>query len=203
MIQHGPVYLASKSPRRAQLLREAGIDVTLQPADLDDAALPHGDVPPEWLVMSLAYFKARRVADMLQQQHRHHGHHGFVLGADTLCAVGRSVLGQPKGEDDALRMLRLMRGREHRTLTGVCLLPLHRPDARLIVFDAAIVRIGEVSDDRIETYVRSGHWQGKAGAYNLSERVSDGWPITCLGDPATVMGLPMQRLHGWLAKAAV
>lgn len=186
------------------MLEQAGIAVSVHEPDIDDGRLRHGEVPPEWWVMSLAYLKARRVAEMLRARSSHliAAGRGLVLGADTVCAVGRSVLGQPRDGADARRMLRLMHGREHRTLTGVCLLPLYRPDWRLIVFDAAIVRVGELSDLTIETYIASNEWHGKAGAYNLSERIAAGWPITCIGDPTTVMGLPMRRLPQWLERAA-
>lgn len=215
------LWLASRSPRRASLLREAGIHPRIMPPDFDDGVLRHGEAPPEWWVMSLAYLKARRVADLLAEAEQRsveqawverasvpaepvtaaEGRTTVVLGADTVCAVGRSILGQPRDADDARRMLRLMRGREHRTVTGVCLLPLKRCGWRLIVFDAAIVRVGEISDEQIEDYIASNDWRGKAGAYNLSERIAAGWPITCVGDPTTVMGLPMQRLRTWLAWA--
>jgi septum formation protein len=216
---YATIWLASRSPRRRLLLQDAGHDVRVMPPDIDDGRLRHGEVPPEWWVMALAYLKARRVHDLLCDGSRHEGrealalapsHHGVVLGADTVCAIGREILGQPRDTDDARRMLRLIRGREHRTLTGVCLLRLGdaRPSLltldgpwRLIVFDAAVVRVGEISDQAIDVYVRSGEWRGKAGAYNLSERIEAGWPIACMGDPATVMGLPMQRLGAWLTKA--
>jgi septum formation protein len=197
------IWLASRSPRRRQLLMEAGVDARIMPPDIDDARLRHGEVPPEWWVMALAYLKARRVSELLRKANP--AACGIVLGADTVCALGREALGQPRDAQDARRMLRLMQGREHRTLTGVCLLMLKDSSGpahpRLIVFDAAIVRIGELSENQIETYLASGDWHGKAGAYNLSERIDAGWPITCLGDPTTVMGLPMQRLTAWLAKA--
>ena len=205
----GTLWLASRSPRRAELLHEAGIQATIQPADIDDGELRHGQVPPEWWVMALAYLKARRVADTISESVRWQARDSLVLGADTICAVGRSVLGQPRDADDARRMLRLMRGREHRTITGVCLLRTAlKPDAcsltphwRFIVFDAAIVRIGDLSDAEIDDYIASGDWRGKAGAYNLAERIAAGWPISCMGDPTTVMGLPMQRLPGWIERA--
>jgi septum formation protein len=225
------IWLASRSPRRRQLLIEAGVDVRIMPPDIDDARLRHGEVPPEWWVMALAYLKARRVGELLvragdRRQVSGDREAAIVLGADTVCAIGREIFGQPRDAVDARRMLRMMSGREHRTITGVCLLPVGgvrsqvsgvwedkrtpslspdtchlTPSYRLIVFDAAIVRIGELSDDQIEAYLTSGEWRGKAGAYNLSERIDAGWPITCLGDPSTVMGLPMQRLAAWLAKA--
>ena len=206
-----PIWLASRSPRRRQLLMEAGIDARIMPPDIDDSRLRHGEVPPEWWVMALAYLKARRVSELLRAADP--AARGIVLGADTVCALGRETLGQPRDAQDARRMLRLMQGREHRTLTGVCLLTMGTASRhqgvkasssiwpRLIVFDAAIVRIGELSENQIEMYIASGDWRGKAGAYNLSERIDAGWPINCLGDPTTVMGLPMQRLTQWLTKA--
>jgi septum formation protein len=90
-------------------------------------------------------------------------------------------------------MLRLLRNARHQTITGVCLLPL--PDGQRIMFcDAATVRVGDISDKTIDAYVSSNAWRGKAGAYNLSERIAAGWPIECEGDPTTVMGVPMKML---------
>jgi septum formation protein len=194
------IWLASRSPRRSRMMTEAGYDIRIAPADIDDSQLTPGDVPPEWWVMSLAYLKGRRVAESLRRAQPHAK--GIVLAADTVCAVGRRILGQPRDAEDARRMLGLLHDREHRTLTGVCLLPLAeaaRP--RQILFDAARVCIGPLRDTQIGEYVASGEWQGKAGAYNLSERIAAGWPITCEGDPATVMGLPMQKLPRWLERA--
>jgi len=204
------IWLASRSPRRRQLMLEAGFDARVVPADIDDGRLPHGDARPESWVMALAYLKARRVAEMLSSAFDAEDVAcGVVLGADTVCALDREILGQPRDEGEAERMLRLMRGREHRTLTGVCLLPLRewlapaghtRFGSRLLAFDAAHVSIGETTDRQIQGYLSSGEWRGKAGAYNLNERIQAGWPIACRGDPTTVMGLPMKKLAAWLAK---
>lgn len=195
------LWLASRSPRRAQLLRDAGYAVSTAIPAINDGDLQHTDAPAEHWVMSLAYLKARAAADIIHPS-ADAARRGIILGADTVCAAGRTILGQPRDVEDARRMLRLLSGREHRTLTGVCFLQLRSPtSARLIDFDAAIVRIGPLDDDHIESYLASGEWRGKAGAYNLSERIHAGWPIACAGDPATVMGLPMQRLHLWLRRA--
>lgn len=191
------MWLASASPRRRLLLDRAGLAFEARPSDLDDAALRRGRVSVAAWVMALAYFKARRVADLLAATVEDHC--GVVLGADTLCAHEDEILGQPRDEADARRMLHMMRNAVHRTLTGVCLieLPSRR---RMLARDEAIVTVGDVTDVQIETYIDSGQWRGKAGAYNLSERLEAGWPIECRGDPATVMGLPMRRLPGWLER---
>lgn len=193
-----PVWLGSASPRRRLLLRDAGIDVHVQPADLDDGDLMRGQVSPRQWVLALAYFKARRVADMLRQR-RSPGelHSGTVLAADTLCVHGDEVLGQPAYADEARRMLLAMRDATHETMTGVCLLPLSAA-TRVMFVDVSIVHVGHVTDPQIDDYVASNQWRGKAGAYNLSERIEAGWPVRCVGDPATVMGLPMQRLRHFL-----
>lgn len=196
MIIASPIWLGSASPRRRQLLREAGIEVEVSPSDLDDGVLKPGDVNSHQWVLSLAYFKARRVAEMLRRRRTPDGgpSRGTVLAADTVCIHAGRILGQPTDAADARRMLHAMRDDVHHTITGVCLLPLEG-GPRLMFVDEAEVRVGEVTDEQIEAYLQSGQWRGKAGAYNLSERIDDGWPIQCRGDPATVMGLPMQRLR--------
>lgn len=191
----GPIWLASASPRRQQLLREAGIHAHVHPAPLDDAALnPEARRAATW-VMAMAHLKARAAADELRQAQP--GLVGAVLGADTVCEVNGRILGQPRDREDARAMLRLVRDAAHHTLTGVCLLSLHTAD-RLIFVDRARVIVGALTDAMIETYLESDGWRGKAGAYNLSERIDAGWPIRCEGDPATVMGLPIERLRGML-----
>jgi len=192
--QGAVVVLASRSPRRKQMLEEAGFTVRTTPPDLDDGVLRPGRVTPEQWVMALAYLKARRVREMMTATGSLHIDE-IIVGADTVCVVDQQILGQPRDAEHARQMLRALRRRDHRTLTGVCL--IQRKDGRWRnrhFVDAATVRIGDVTSAQIENYLQSGDWRGKAGAYNLSERIEAGWPIECLGDPTTVMGLPMRRL---------
>jgi septum formation protein len=178
------------------MLGEAGIAIELRPAGIDDAELTSGDVAPAHWVIALAYLKARWVADQLMAGGTTVG---TVLGADTVCVHDGRILGQPAGADEARWMLRSMREAIHDVVTGVCLIGL--PDlARVMFADRASVRWRHVSDASIERYMATGEWRGKAGAYNLEDRVNDGWPIECTGDPATVMGLPMRRLEPWLSR---
>lgn len=186
----GPIHLASRSPRRVSLLREAGFDVRPVETTVDDALLSRGDASPREWVTSLAHLKARAAFDRLRAEG---APAGVVIGADTVCVVGDEILGQPCDAADASRMIRLMAGRVHHTITGVCMLSLESGGRRLFC-DEAEVWIGGLKEDEIEQYIASGDWRGKAGAYNLSERVAAGWPIEVTGDPATVMGLPMRRL---------
>lgn len=199
----GPLWLASRSPRRRQMLIEAGYQINVFPADLDDANLRSGQVSPINWVMALAYLKARRVADLLRgslhdyaawwDEWAGYRKAGVVLGADTVCVRRDEILGQPRDETDACRMLHALADGEHETITGVCVLPLDSAH-RIFLFDRAVVHVGALSEPQIAQYIATGDWRGKAGAYNLSERIDAGWPIECHGDPATVMGLPMRKL---------
>ncbi len=192
--RESPIWLASRSPRRRLLLEQAGIDVRVLPSDVDDSDLEPTAVQPEQWVMALAYLKGRRV---LERLHARGERAGLVLAADTVCVHRDEIFGQPCDAGDARRMLRAMQNATHRTLTGVALLSVESASRR-VFFDEAEVHVGELSDAEIGRYVATGDWQGKAGAYNLSERLDAGWPIRCDGDPTTVMGLPMRKLTKWL-----
>jgi len=159
---------------------------------VDDGQLAFagGVSPPAW-VAALAWLKARAGADRTPGG-------SVVLGADTICVVDDRLLGQPADEDEARRMIRAMEDREHDVVTGVAMCSTEQGE-RLIFVDRARVRVGRIGEDAISAYVASGSWRGKAGAYNLEERMEAGWPLTCLGDPTTVMGLPMRKLAALLS----
>ncbi|MDX9910468.1 MAG: Maf family protein [Phycisphaerales bacterium] len=198
--------LASTSPRRRALLREAGIEHDAIAPGVDDAELTPGAACGKRWVMSLAYLKARAGVDALRATGD--ARDCVVLGADTLCQLddgtSRELMIAPRDASEARRMLRAMRSREHAVYTGLALVELagsacadasrrHEPP-RAVIVDCARVRWGHVEDDEIERYIESGGWRGKAGAYNLTERVAEGWPIEVEGDPQGVMGLPIRRL---------
>lgn len=181
------VHLASRSPRRSLMLREAGIEHDAAHPGIDDGGLSPGRVSPEHWVAALAYLKARSAMAAGTT------HAPIVLGADTMVVSGRGVMGQPVDEADATRMLRMLRDAEHDVVTGVALVDA-ATGRRTLFSDRTRVRVGKLSDTQIIEYVASGLWRGKAGAYNLAERVEAGWPITVEGDPGTVMGLPIRVL---------
>ncbi len=184
-----PLWLASGSPRRRRMLDELKLSFEIRPAGIDDGRLDPGGTSPAAWVAALAYLKARWVADRV-------GSGGVVIGADTVCVHDSAIFGQPRDAAEAARMLRTMRESRHETMTGVCVID---PDAgtRWFLVDRTIVSWGEVPDAEIDAYVLSKGWCGKAGGYNLQERVEAGWPVTTEGDPETVMGLPLERLRPW------
>lgn len=179
--------LASKSPRRRELLSEHGFAHEVISAGVDDSELVRGGTEAEPWVISLAYLKARAGLRALAA----HAKGALVLGADTVVSKEGDVIGQPTDADDARRIIERLSGGEHRVLTGVALLTTER---RHLMLDVAHVRFGTLTPEQIDRYISSGDWAGKAGAYNFAERVADAWPLTCEGDPTGVMGLPMRRL---------
>lgn len=194
------VHLASRSPRRRQILTDAGIEHHASHPGLDDGELKPGTVPARRWAMALAYLKAASAA-----RTRSDTDPAIVLGADTVVVkrIGAStrLIGQPRDLEDACDILRLLREGEHEVVTGVALLE-PATGRRELFADAAVVRVGPLSDEAIAEYLATGQWRGKAGGYNLSERIAAGWPITAEGDPATVMGLPIRALIPRLAAFA-
>lgn len=170
--------LASASPRRQEILRNAGIPFEVQVANVDET-VRHGESPRE-CVQRLAREKARVVAAQRSRD--------FVLGADTIVVVDGEILGKPRNGEDAVHMLGLLRGREHEVITGVCLIA---PDGTEEVrSEVTRVKVGEISEDEIREYVRSGEPMDKAGAYAI-QGIASRWIPRIEGDYFNVVGLPM------------
>ncbi|NBU27686.1 MAG: septum formation protein Maf, partial [Caulobacteraceae bacterium] len=171
--------LGSASPRRLDLLRQAGIEPDLvDPADIDETPLK-GETPRR-LAARLASEKAAVVAG------RHPGAH--VVGADTLVAVGRRILGKPEGEADARTMIDLLSGRAHRVLTGVTVVaPGGRSAGRVVESRITFKRL---SPPEIEGFIASRQWEDAAGGYKIHQRA--GAFVTDLkGSFTGVVGLPL------------
>lgn len=195
--------LASQSPRRRLLLSEAGVAHEAVHPGVDDGVLASGAVSPSSWVAALAYLKASAGVAGLNDA----GGATVVLGADTVCVVEGRLVGQPRDAAEAEATLRALiaasaGGGGHEVLTGVALVCAATGRRELFV-DRAEVRFGDPGEDELRAYVASGDWAGKAGAYNLGERLAAGWPIAFEGDPTTIVGLPMGRLLEKLAAFGV
>jgi septum formation protein len=190
--------LASRSQRRAALLREAGFLFDQVNPPFDDPPNPaiHGRVTARDLASELAMKKAQSLKGTISSQR-------VILAADTICVgTGGELIGQPTNREEARAMIRGFVARDHDVVTGVAM--LHTSDGHFICFaDAATVTFGELADEQLDAYLDTHAWHGKAGGYNLYDRQRDGWPITVKGDPATVVGLPMQRLVRLLPQLGV
>jgi len=180
------------------LLTEAGLKHVAEHPGIEDSELVarDGAKPSEW-VASLAYLKA--CAGALMARERGIAEPMLVLGADTACVQHGRLIGTPRSAVEARTMLESFRSAAHEVVTGVALVGQETghagvPKVRSLFASSAKVTWGDVSDGEIEKYVESGGWQGKAGAYNLRDRLDAGWPIQCEGDPNGVMGLPVAAL---------
>jgi len=186
---NAPLYLASRSPRRKKLPDEAGIDVRIIETGVDDGLLDPGDVSIEQWTLALAYFKAKAGAIRLEAD----GNAGVVLGADTLVEYHGEIIGQPRDRSHAREILNQLENDVHHVITGVAMVDL-QTGRRSFLCDTARVNVGEIDVEEIDEYLRTDQWKGKAGAYNLEDRIDAGWPIQYEGDPGTIMGLPVKRL---------
>ena len=174
--------LASASPRRREILANAGIPFVVRPADVDEAER-EGESPEEH-VERLAEAKARAVWRQGE----------MVLGADTVVVLDDYVLGKPAAEADATWMLGLLSGRRHRVLTGICLFD-GRP-ARAVV-ESTHVQFLELSDQEIAAYVATGEPLDKAGAYAIQGGASK-FVARIEGCYFNVVGLPIARVYEFI-----
>ena len=201
------LWLASGSPRRMSMLKDAGFDPQRVVIDLDDDTLAEAVGGVEATCLARAWFKACAAQHVLSHRNGHsvEGETGILLAADTLCESDGRMLGKPLNPEEAMEMIRHLSGREHRTITGVALLDLDGSH-RSIWSDSTLVRVEPLTEDQVRSYVASGEWRGKSGGYNLADRIDAGWNIEIDGDPDTVMGLPMRglrpRLNDLLSKGA-
>lgn len=176
MVPRAPLVLASRSPRRAELLRAAGIDFTVRVADIDETPLP-GESARDY-VLRLAEEKARAVPADADE---------IVLAADTTVVLGAEILGKPMDGADAARMLRALSGQRHEVITGICF--KHRDRAIRDIASTA-VWFAPLSDTEIADYVASGEPMDKAGAYGIQGMASR-FIDRIAGSYSNVVGLPV------------
>ena len=190
------IVLASASPRRQELLINAGIEFVVRPANIPEVRLP--DESPKGFAERMAQEKARTIRNNVEAAHPRNRNSLAVLGADTVVVIGNEVLGKPTNSGDAARMLRLLSGREHSVITGVCLSGETFEDVRS---ETTIVYFGELSEWDIKSYIKTGEPMDKAGSYAIQGMASR-WISKIEGDYNNVVGLPvdlvlqMLREHG-------
>jgi septum formation protein len=193
--------LASASPRRQELLRNAGIPFAIQPADINERPLA-GESPRD-----CAERLARAKALAIFRSHPR----SYVLGADTIVVVDDTILGKPRDAEDAIRMLRLLSGRTHSVITGVCLVNSFAGEAEQLRGENPQLRTAseitkvvmcEIADDEIRDYVASGEPMDKAGAYAIQGMASR-WIPRIEGDYSNVVGLPVALVYRMLRERAV
>lgn len=181
-----PLVLASASPRRLELLAQVGIvPDRVAPADVDET--PGKSETPRRLAERLARAKAAAGAAASPG--------AYVLGSDTVVALGRRLLAKAEDEAEARAWLRLLSGRNHKVLTGVA---VAAPDGRVSARVAeARVAFKPLCDDEIEAYLASGEWRGKAGAYGVQGRAG-AFVRAITGSYTAIVGLPLYETVGLL-----
>ena len=189
------IILASGSPRRRELLQDAGYDFSVVPPADDVECGVCSDFGPAGLVADLAYRKAAAVREMLKTKTFNSG--TVVLAADTIAECDGFALGKPRDELDARAMLTKLSDREHRVLTGVCLWAMDGGPP-LIRVAVTKLRMDRLTDEQLDEYIASGQWEGKAGSFGYQDRL--GWVHIVEGSATNVVGLPMELLAEMLGE---
>lgn len=183
--------LASRSPRRVELLTEAGFVFDPVPADIDEDAYAD-TLAPMGVAEYLAYCKAERIAEAHPD--------AVVLGADTIVALGDTLLGKPEDAEHARWMLGQLAGSQHTVASGVCVMQKSsgRSDVKHMV---STVSMRPLSPREIDLYVSSGDWRGKAGGYGIQDH--DPFVTNMGGSLTNIVGLPMELAIPMLAAMGV
>ncbi|MDS7596146.1 Maf-like protein [Agrobacterium tumefaciens] len=185
--------LASGSPRRLELLHQIGIEpARLMPMDIDEtpAKLEH----PRTLCRRLSLQKAEAAYGVIR--HEHAWKDAYVLGSDTVVAVGRRIVGKAEYTEDASAALHLLSGRSHWVYTGICLIT---PGGKVRQKVAETkVRFKRLSTREIDSYIASGQWRGKAGAYGI-QGIAGCFVQKLTGSYTNVVGLPLYETSTLLA----
>lgn len=174
------VVLASRSPRRIELIAQLGITAEVVPADIDETPYP-GEQPAEY-VKRLASSKAKAVQERLATG-------ALVLGADTTVDLDGTIFGQPEDESEARRMLKSLSARTHRVHTGVAVVS---PTTAQVLVVTSMVTFEPVTDALLDWYIGTGEWQGKAGSYAI-QGLGGTLVQSTRGSMSNIIGLPLRE----------
>ncbi len=177
-----PFILASNSPRRKEILTQAGFQFAVLPSDVDES-FPT-DIPPQQVPVMLAERKAQALIESCGNS--------LVLAADTVVILDNEILNKPADKPDALRMLQKLSGKTHEVVTGIA---LASPQGIITAADSAMVRFRELADWEMEWYVRGGASLDKAGAYGVQDFIGMAGIEKLEGSFYTVMGLPIYQVY--------
>jgi septum formation protein len=187
-----PLVLASASPRRASLLEEAGYQFIVCPPDPSVEAEFESASAAQLLVVELALAKAEAIADQFDN--------AVILAADTVAECEGEILGKPRDREHAAEILTALSGKNHYVLTGVALIRM--PGWQTVTrMEQTLLTMAPLSNGQIESYLDSGQWRGKAGAFGYQDGLD--WVRITRGLASNVVGLPVERLPGMLRQLGV
>jgi septum formation protein len=177
-----PFILASNSPRRKEILTQAGFQFTVLASDVDESF--SSSLSPQEVPVMLAERKAKALIENCANS--------LVLAADTVVILENEILNKPADKQDALHMLKKLSGKTHEVVTGIA---LASPQGIITAADSAMVRFRELADWEIEWYVRGGASLDKAGAYGVQDFIGMAGIEKLDGSFYTVMGLPIYHVY--------
>jgi septum formation protein len=182
-----PLLLASNSPRRQQLLREAGFDFTVKVKDSNE------DFPKSMPAYEVPAFLARKKAEAFREELQNQ----LVLTADTIVVIDDEILNKPADVEEARSMLKKLSGRQHQVITGVCIMTQENTESFI---DIANVFFRTLTDSEIDYYIETCKPFDKAGAYGVQDFIGMVGITRMEGSYFTVMGLPVHKVYEALSK---
>lgn len=181
--------LASKSPRRKDLLEQIGVFPDLIEDSNINESIDDPKILPKQKAIIIAKLKAEAVYEKSKIEN------SIILAADTIVAVGRRIVEKPNHEDDAVRALQLLSGRNHRVYTAVCLRDQHGKYISRLV--ETRVKFKRLSDEEMGSYILSKEWYDKAGGYAI-QGIAGSFVIKIIGSYSSVVGLPLYQTSNLL-----
>jgi septum formation protein len=182
------IILASKSPRRSHLLKEAGFNFEIKTKEVEETY--PDELPVSQVAEYLAEKKAMASKEFIQNDE-------ILLAADSVVILKNKIYGKPKDYNDAFQILKALSGNEHQVITGVCLLSKEKKASFSGISD---VQIEELSDEEIEYYIRNFKPYDKAGAYAIQEWIGLCKISKIEGTYTNIMGLPMEMVYKKLSE---
>ncbi len=182
------IILASKSPRRSQLLAEAGFSFKVRSKDVEESYSK--DLSPKEVPLFLAEKKAKACKNFLKKGH-------IILAADTIVAKGKKIYEKPVDRSDAVRILSKLSGKWHEVITGVCLLSKKK---KISFIGVSKVKLEKLSKTEIDYYIDKFQPYDKAGAYAIQEWIGLCKISKIEGTYSNIMGLPVDLVYQYLAK---
>ncbi|MBQ7047783.1 MAG: septum formation inhibitor Maf [Clostridia bacterium] len=182
------IILASASPRRREIMKQFGFNFESIPSDADESGVDN--LAPHKAVMELARRKAVWIKERYPEKEE------IILAADTLVALDGELLGKPKDEEDAFRMLSALSGTNHQVYTGYAIL---QGDKTVVDYDCTQVFFRPLEKEEIEAYIATGEPMDKAGAYGIQEKAGI-FVRRVEGDYLNVLGLPICKIYEQLKR---
>jgi septum formation protein len=182
------IILASASPRRKELLTEAGYKFTVVVSQIDESKFSTENIAPVEYAKQLAFAKANDVA----QSHPD----SIVIGADTVVDFEGQIIGKPRDAKHAEEITRMLFSRPHKVITGLALICKSR-NLKIVEAETTVVYPKKLTDAQIDEHIKSGIWRDKAGAYSISD--NDPFVDHIEGSMTNVMGMPMELLKKLLS----